>query len=142
MTLQQRNIVSISFVSIFLFAGIIEIINPAPKISDYCTSSSCLTSAKDILVGTSEDYFGNLVPWLIGIFIVGILSIIFTFALNKKSFAIILETALVVDVLLYTIVSRFFHFFSRWPTQSWVVIMSALLIFGLILTYPLKRRSS
>ncbi|MEK7637698.1 MAG: hypothetical protein AAB402_04955 [Patescibacteria group bacterium] len=141
MILKQPTLITLLCSSIFAFAGIIEIVYPAPKLTDYCKQPSCYMDAVDILVGTSEDYFGGLAPWLLGAFLLGMLSIIITFAFRKNTGLLIFEIIFMLDVMVYTIVSRFYHFFSRWPAQSWIVIVTVLIVSGLVITYPFHRQS-
>lgn len=136
---QYRTILAIICSSVFVFSGLIEILHPAPKISDFCRQASCRTAAMDIVVGKSEDYFGGLVPWLLGILAIGVLGITSSFLPKRNRSFLIFSMVLVFDVLIYGFVSRFIHFFSRWPVQSWIVIISIILLFGLIITYPFNK---
>jgi len=141
MHIRQSNVISILLASIFAFSGIIEIIHPAPKVSDFCTQVSCQASAKDTLVGASEDYFGGLFPWLSGGFILSILGVVIFLVFTKNKNFILIGSVFLLDIIIYTVISRFYHFFSRWPTQSWVVIILGVAISMIILRLSSKQRT-
>lgn len=129
----------LSFSSIFGFAGFIEILHPSPKISDYCQKPACEMQAKDILVGASEDYFGNLIPWLGGVFILVILTLVVTIIIKGNPKILVIEAVLLLDIIIYLILNRFIHPFSRWPSPTWTVI-TLVLIMSVIFTLLIRKR--
>lgn len=130
------------FISLATFMAIIELLHPAPKISDYCNQQSCRMEAIDRLVGTSEDYRGGLISFFIGCFLVALVVVITSLITPYPHQLIMIGTILMVDSVVYTIMMRFVAPFSRWPVQTWIFIVAVLLTFGLILSYPFKKHSA